>query len=775
MNLRNITQQKSEVQTYEFGHLRLLNDATPFLFGQNTTIMAWISQMFFTLLLLTLFFQASREAPLNKNLTSHVDRNSEVQQADCLGSECFWNCTYKVNRMDEHRQRISQAIFDEGRLFRVNVTYKIEHSDKPSEYRKQTVSSSIVKGAKQWRVRLNRPTNQEVSIFVQNALKDLAAFLERELILSIEASCKVQFGFNLTSATNQTKISELFPDYFQENILQITGLVRRGKACDEGDESLQNQNCISIQINEFTADGWTQSLLWWAIFCFVAIFSYIGPWVVCLFPATEVSYRPNRLGEDRLIIVNLQSPVGLRSLIGNFFFSADDMMGNRVKRFIMRIFILPVLFFLPALFVEYLQYNDILPRYNFLHISHLFSSVQLLCYCCYCLQAFLCNFSIGKPGIWSLLPLQMLIHFRTIYYFLKRWMLGIRFYIFMALCIIIDFSTHRTVSEIMMRLCGLCLLILFAPIMVYDWLVLFFVVVCLSFPMALVCGTEYFSFSRNSDDNFDDRIPFTRTGKYILVFCISCFATYGGLLVLRSAGLGILLSLKLAGKILFCEENLPYVTAFGVMAHSLWSSYGSFTKRYQKLAWALCNHYEKQAGIHRVESPDGSPYPMKIIPKRLFDRSCKNLFPIKEMRELIWKMVLYLTFICVGLFLAMLLDATSLTRAFVVAFTGAAPTILPFFVKKRKSRKKMSRKSLRNDDMAIDERARKVVHRYTKSNKKIRYYNDDFAPSFEEFLGNLKLNNIIVSYLVITLYDLLFFRFAQGCYFSPFKLFSGSC
>ena len=332
-----------------------------------------------------------------------------------------------------------------------------------------------MKGAKQWRVRLNRPTNQEVSIFVQNALKDLAAFLERELILSIEASCKVQFGFNLTSATNQTKISELFPDYFQENILQITGLVRRGKACDEGDESLQNQNCISIQINEFTADGWTQSLLWWAIFCFVAIFSYIGPWVVCLFPATEVSYRPNRLGEDRLIIVNLQSPVGLRSLIGNFFFSADDMMGNRVKRFIMRIFILPVLFFLPALFVEYLQYNDILPRYNFLHISHLFSSVQLLCYCCYCLQAFLCSFSIGKPGIWSLLPLQMLIHFRTIYYFLKRWMLGIRFYIFMALCIIIDFSTHRTVSEIMMRLCGLCLLILFAPIMVYDWLVLFFV------------------------------------------------------------------------------------------------------------------------------------------------------------------------------------------------------------------------------------------------------------------------------------------------------------
>jgi len=202
----------------------------------------------------------------------------------------------------------------------------------------------------------------------------------------------------------------------------------------------------------------------------------------------------------------------------------------------MRIFILPVLFFLPALFVEYLQYNDILPRYNFLHISHLFSSVKLLCYCCYCLQAFLCSFLSRKPNDWGFgiirdLPLQMLIHFRTIYCFLKMWMLEIPLYIFMALEIIRDASTRRTVGEIMMRLCGLCLFMLFAPIIVFQWLMMFLLVVCCSFPMALVCGTEYFSFSRNTYDNFDDRIPFTSIGKYILVFCISCFGTHGGLLV----------------------------------------------------------------------------------------------------------------------------------------------------------------------------------------------------------------------------------------------------
>lgn len=746
MNLRNITQQKSKVQTYEFGQLRLLNDAIHFLFGQNTTIMAWISQMCFTLLLLTLFFQASREATLNTNLTSHVDRNSKVQQADCLGSECVWNCTYKVNRTDQYRERISQAIFDKGRLFRVNVTYKIEHNDKPTEYRKQTVSSFIVKGAKQWRVRLNRPTNQEVPIFVQNALKDLAAFLEREFILSIEASCKFQFGFNLTSGTNQTKIRELFSDYFQENILQITGLVRRGKACDEGDENLrQNQSCISIQINEFTADGWTQSLLWWAIFCFVAIFSYIAPWVVCLFPATEVPapevrsrlFCPEYLGcKDRQIIVNWQSPVGFRSLIGNCFFSSDDMMWNRIKRFIMRIFILPVLFFLPALFVEYLQYNNILPPYNFLNISHLFSSVKVLCYCCYCLQAFLCSFSSRKPNDWGFgiirdLPLQMLIHFRAVHWCLKTLMFAISYPSILMVTEIMDARTRLTVSQIMMRVCGLCLLILLAPFFLF----ILFCMPCYCFPIAIVCGTGYFSFS------------FTRKGECILVFCISCFATYGALLVLRSTGLGILLSLKLAGEILFREETLPYVTAFGVLAYYLWSSYGSFTKRYKKLAWALCNHYEKQTGIDRLKSP----YLLKKIPKTLFDKSCEDTFPIKENEyKLIWK-VLYLTLFGAVLFLTMLLDATSLTRTLVVAFTGAAPKIITFFVEKRKS--------LRNEDMTIDEKALQLVQQYfaestPKLNEKnvMRYYDDLDPLRSNDFVTSLGVNFMPLSFLVIIAY-----------------------
>lgn len=99
---------------------------------------------------------------------------------------------------------------------------------------------------------------------------------------------------------------------------------------------------------------------------------------------------------------------------------------------------------------------------------------------------------------------------------------------------------------------------------------------------------------------------------------------------------------------------------------------------------------------------------MKRIAKTLFDKSCEDLFPIKEnLCKLIWKIVLYLTFFCAVLFLAMLLDATSLTRAFVVAFTGAVPTIVTFFVEKRKS--------LRNEDMTIDEKALQLVQQSSES------------------------------------------------------------
>ena len=62
----------------------------------------------------------------------------------------------------------------------------------------------------------------------------------------------------------------------------------------------------------------------------------------------------------RKITVEGPSPVGFRSLIGNDFFSTDNTIWHKGRKFIMRVLILPLPFLVPALFVEYLLYQTVL-------------------------------------------------------------------------------------------------------------------------------------------------------------------------------------------------------------------------------------------------------------------------------------------------------------------------------------------------------------------------------------------------------------------------------
>ena len=142
-------------------------------------------------------------------------------------------------------------------------------------------------------------------------------------------------------------------------------------------------------ITDFKHEG-TKYLFLAAFFCFIGLFTLIGPAVVCLFPATEVtSTISSALAStstvedgDSQIVVAWRSPIGVRSLIRNSFFCAYDTIWNRTKRFIARVFVLPVLFLFPAVFVEYLHYKYILPRHNFLNMMQLSSCFKLnvLCY-----------------------------------------------------------------------------------------------------------------------------------------------------------------------------------------------------------------------------------------------------------------------------------------------------------------------------------------------------------------------------------------------------------
>ena len=650
-------------------------------------------------------------------------------------------------------------MLDNGRLFSVHVRYKLHQEDRGTEYISQEFSR------KGWRVRLIKPNKEGLSDIVENALMDSVAFLTLagDIDFSIEASCTFQFTSNSNTKSNQTENSEFFPEYFKQNILHITRL--GGKMCDGEDEKTQNQTCFMI--TNFKVPPPTTFLLYAAVSCYIFMFTYIGPAIVCLFPATEVTSTVSSAlasastvkDKESQIIVAWQSPIGFRSLIGNCFFRADDTTWNRIKRFIMRVLILPVPFFLPAIFVEYLHHIYIWPRHNFFNFGTDFSSFKLnvLCYSCYCIHAFLCSFMIRNPSKRGIkdtarlrkfllicdLPWQMLIHFRNYGPQLK-----------LKLKDVMDKDLCRLCCIILLGF--MLVLMLFLPCIMY--------IMCTS-PIAVICSTEYFTFLMEPDKNSTTSTPYNvaRIVLYFLTFCISWFAAYGGITLLRSAGLGVLLLLQLAVKIMFCEEIILFAISFVFLSYYLWSSYRSFTDRYKKLALVLSELLREEKIDDRdiyifllysckdVETARLNNRLVKRIPKKLFEKSCEKLLPIKpNLYKLIWKTVVYLTYFCAILFITKMVDITPFSKTLVVFMSGSVPKIMTCFFEKRNPKK--------TDDLTQKAGHLAEKYRILHINNRTRSPDYDIFPSllldpgkdFDDF----GVSSVLISFtLMLSTYD----------------------
>ena len=225
-----------------------------------------------------------------------------------------------------------------------------------------------------------------------NALKDTSAFIEKEFrYYNANALCSFELRTN-NLTTSHASTDELSPHDLQMQILPLTQLGSLGKVCTAEAENNRNR---CIKISEFDHDK-TDSSLYRVLFCFIAIFTYFWPAVIGFCYPTEGMHAG-----VRQIIVNGPSPLGLRSLKGNYFFVTDYTAWNMARRFIMRVLILPIPFLLPALFVEYLLFKSVLPQQNSLHVGHLFDPFKMLCYGCYFVHAFYLHFVIGKPSATS--------------------------------------------------------------------------------------------------------------------------------------------------------------------------------------------------------------------------------------------------------------------------------------------------------------------------------------------------------------------------------------
>lgn len=159
-----------------------------------------------------------------------------------------------------------------------------------------------------------------------------------------------------------------------------------------GYRAVETDECVNSIISDRanSAEGalvlraWPEQVLYFFTFVFLTIFMYYSLAFLCLFYPTEslkdgVPY----------IILEGASPVSLRSLAGNYFFSKQEGIWHKTRKLFLRIFIIP----LPLLFFSII-FSD-------LENSSLFKmqSVRIFfivsCFC-YCIQAFYMSFYLKR-------------------------------------------------------------------------------------------------------------------------------------------------------------------------------------------------------------------------------------------------------------------------------------------------------------------------------------------------------------------------------------------
>ena len=126
------------------------------------------------------------------------------------------------------------------------------------------------------------------------------------------------------------------------------------------------------------------------IFVFTLLLTCFSPAIVCLFSSSEVTCH----GVCQ-ITVEGPSPVGYRRLIGNCFFSTEKTFCHRMRKFIMRVILLPIPFLVPAMYVEYLLYQNALSHPTSVkETTVLFQPFMMVCYGCYFGLAFVSHFIV---------------------------------------------------------------------------------------------------------------------------------------------------------------------------------------------------------------------------------------------------------------------------------------------------------------------------------------------------------------------------------------------
>ena len=462
---------------------------------------------------------------------------------------------------------------------------------------------------------------------------------------------------------------------------------------------------------------WPKTILLFLHYVFVFIFLYYSPAFLCLFSPTEVA-------EDGVyqILLDGASPVSLRNLMGNYFFSREDTIWHRTRMFILRAFVLPFPLLGLVMFANYVPKKNI-PISKFFVMSFLWHPLVIVYYVCHFIMA--CYISFFSAGSLSRrnrhcvvckhiksktlicqdnLPERIRNHLHIqplVFIECSRLFIRILLTCFKRCFLLIPSS------PLFLRLFLVIVLLSASPIITIILLVVLtpvpiFTAVVLTSPL----------FNILVDIMAPELNAYFRHNRYLQLllrysfYLIASTAFLGAVGLLIFAGFGASVAITLAFFLLLVEESLPFVACFVLVLYYLWSSYSSFTDKYQDLGLALFKHYKSYKTSRHSQVTDmmlntnslpentrnavGNKDDLMKIPKELFRMVCEELMPIREsVGVLILKVTLIVSFVFFVFSLIMLfkVSATPAMRAFLTFASGSLPKIVAIYMDGRRRKK----------------------------------------------------------------------------------------
>ena len=344
-------------------------------------------------------------------------------------------------------------------------------------------------------------------------------------------------------------------------------------------------------------------------------------------------------------------------------------MWHRARVFILRAAVLPLPFLCLAIFGEYLQQSKEFPTlkafyYQVYGVSHLLQSVVVACCMCYIIiVAFYGSFCISRSSnrpclVCRLVKWKTLVcrgnllkniinHLRLqpqiiVHYWGSCFMRHLLNYF--NTCFLLIPSVFELTAIFLFRWFLFIFLLSFSPAIIIILLMYMLVVIIFAITLTSPLSVLTDILGELSTGNFKN--PCLSLFLPIVFHSVSLLAFVGTSQLVLFAGNVMLFAFLSAFVLLLNEESLPFVACFVLVLYYIWSSYSSFTNKYQDLALALFKHVKSYETLRHSQVTDMSPKTDSLlentqttvgnkdnvmkIPQKLFYMAREELMPLRE-------------------------------------------------------------------------------------------------------------------------------------------------